>query len=193
MLRAFQLGAIKRLLLAFNFAEQIFLHAVRQIAGDLGLRAAEQERADARGEAAACVWVFLRIVKLAELRTAAEHAGHGKGHQAPQIQQAILDGRAAEDEAVFGAQGAGDLRGLRGWVLDVLAFVEDDGLEVRAGQRFANEAELGVVEDVQVGGVGERRQVLRVGAVPDLHAEAGGEAVHFRAPVVSHALRTHDE
>ena len=137
--------------------------------------------------------VFLRVVELAKLRAATEHAGHGEGHQTPQVQQAVLDGRAAEDEAVLGAEGAGYLRGLRRRVLDVLAFVENDGLEVRARERLADEPELRVVEDVEIGGVGERRQVGRVSAVPNFYAQAGGKALDFRAPVVGDALRADDQ
>ena len=51
-LGALQLGAVERELLAFHIAEQILLHTVGQVLGDLAFSAAQQKGADARGEPA---------------------------------------------------------------------------------------------------------------------------------------------
>src|SRR5204863_528193 len=128
LLRALEFGAIKRLLLSFDFAEEIFLDAVRQVFGDLAFRAAQQERANARGEPAAGEGVTFGVVEACKLSAAAENPWHSEGHKAPEIEQAIFNWRAGKHQPMFGAQSASDLRGLGAWIFDVLALIEDDCL-----------------------------------------------------------------
>ena len=50
LLRAFQLSPIERLLLAFDFAKQIFLDPIGQVLGNLRFCPAQQKWAHARGQ-----------------------------------------------------------------------------------------------------------------------------------------------
>ncbi len=100
-----------------------------------------------------------------EIGAAAEHAGHGEGHERPHVEQAVLDWRAGEDEAVLGIELAGAFGGLGVRVLDLLALVEDGGKPFDAGQFLAADAELCVVEHQHVDVV---LDVLDVDVVPVL-------------------------
>ena len=51
--------------------------------------------------------IVLPVVEAAKLGAAAQHARHRKGHQAPQIQQPVFDGRATQHQAMFSTQRAG--------------------------------------------------------------------------------------
>ena len=113
LLRALELRVVERFLLAFDFAEQVFLDAVGQVLGDLGLGAAQEEGAHAGGQALAAQGIGLAVVSARERGAMTEHPGHGEAHEAPQIEQAVLDGRAGEDQPMFGVQGAGEAGGLR--------------------------------------------------------------------------------
>ena len=121
LLSAFELGAVKRLLFAFHFAEQILLDAIGQILGDLAFGATQQEGTHSRGQRRPGERIIFGIEATCELRAVAEHARHGKGDNAPEIEQPILDGRAGERQAMVGLQRARGLRGLRIGILDVLA------------------------------------------------------------------------
>ena len=193
LLGALELGAIKRPLFAFQFAEQIFLDAVGQIFRDLILRATQKERAHAGGEATSGERVVGGVELLRELRAVAEHARHGKGEDAPEIEQAILNGRAAEGEAMFGLQGAGGLRGLGVGVLDVLRLVENDGVPGQLRNLGAEAAQMRVMDDDEIAfdaSLGER---IGIFAAPESDAQAGEEALGFGTPVVHHALGADDE
>ena len=128
-----------------------------------------------------------------KLGAVAEDAGHGKAEDAPEIEQAILDGRAGEGEAVIGLQRAGGLGGLRVGVLDVLRLVEDRGLpgDLRDGRR--KRAELRVVDDDDVGLLPRGRQ--RGGGFPGpaADAQAGIKALRLGDPVVGDGLGADDE
>jgi hypothetical protein len=144
---AFELGVVEGALGAFEFDDEFFLNARGEVAGDLGFGAAEEEVFHALGEARAGGGVGLVVVEAFEGGLAAEEAGLGEGEEAPEIEEAVFDGGAGEDEAVRGAEGAGGGGGGAGGVFDVLAFVEDDGVPGFGGEGFGVEAELGVVGD----------------------------------------------
>ena len=144
---------VERLLFPFDFAEQIFLDAIGQILGDLGFGPAQEEGTHAGSEPPPGEGVAFGVVDFSELGTAAEHAGHGKGHQAPEIQQPVFDGRAGQHQAVLGRQRARHLGRLGGWIFDVLALVENHREPPHRHQALAENPELAVVEDVQVGTV----------------------------------------
>jgi hypothetical protein len=148
--RAFEFGVVKSALGAGEVDFEVLLDARGEVAGDLIFCAAEEEVFDALGEAGAGGRVGLVVVEPAEGGLAAEEAGLGEGEEAPEIEEAILHGRAGEDEAVRGAEGAGSLGGGASGVFDVLAFVEDDCVPRLGGEGFGVEAELGVVEDEEL-------------------------------------------
>lgn len=72
---------------------------------------------DALGEAGAGGGVELVVIEAFERGLAAEEAGLGEGEEAPEIEEAVFDGSAGEDEAVGGAEGAGGGRGGAGGFL----------------------------------------------------------------------------
>lgn len=109
---------------------------------------------DALGEAGAGGGVELVVIEAFERGLAAEEAGLGEGEEAPEIEEAVFDGSAGEDEAVGGAEGAGGGRGGAGGVFDVLAFVEDDGVPSLGREGVGVEAELSVVGDQEVSAQG---------------------------------------
>ncbi len=77
----------------------------------------------------------------------AEEAGLGEGEEAPEIGEAVLDGRAGEDEAVARGEGAGDDGALARGVFDELTFVEHDGVPSDGLEPLGVKAELGVLRD----------------------------------------------
>ena len=102
LLRPFELRLVKGFLRAFQFAVQFLLHPIRQIGRYLGLGAAQKERADSRAETPLGQHVAGLIKALDELGPIAQHAGHGEGHQTPEVEQPVLDGRAGERQPIIG-------------------------------------------------------------------------------------------
>src|SRR5205809_6775669 len=92
-LRAFELGAIQRLLLTFHFAGDVFFDTVGKVLGDLALGAPEQKWTDPRGQTPASERVFLLAVAAGELGAIPEHSRHGKSKVAPRVEQTIFNGR----------------------------------------------------------------------------------------------------
>ena len=70
-----------------------------------------------------------RLVGLGEMLLVAEVAGLDEIHDAPQIEQAVLQRRAGERQAVLGLQLLHRLRDLRAGVLDELRLVENHRAE----------------------------------------------------------------
>lgn len=104
---ALEFGLIELGLGAFHFDDDVLLDTLGQVGGDLGFRAAEQERPGAGGEAAAREDVVLAVEIFHKTGAVAEHAGHGELEDRPEIKEAVLDRRSGEREAVRGRQGAG--------------------------------------------------------------------------------------
>ena len=76
--------------------EQRAVTATGQLGEHLGLGAAQQKRADAGDQAPAGERVRGLIVAFGKLGAVAQHAGHGEGHEAPQVQEPVFDGGAGE-------------------------------------------------------------------------------------------------
>src|ERR1041385_4205043 len=112
LLSAFQFCAVKRLLVALNFTKQIFFDAIGQIFGNLRFCAAQNKWPNASSKPAPGEGISFGIVASRELGATAEHPGHGKGHETPEIQQPVFDRCSKKDEPMFGAESAGILRGL---------------------------------------------------------------------------------
>ena len=118
----------------------IAVGAVGQLGFHLGFAAAQHVRADAlvelievavaRGPAA--VVEFVKLAVEAEQR--AEHGRVEEIHQRMQFVDAVLDGRAGEDEGVAAAQALDGLGGLGAPVLDALGFVEHDDVRARGAR-----------------------------------------------------------
>jgi hypothetical protein len=192
-LNALELVFVELHLDAFHLRVNLFFGPWRKVLGDLELGAAEQERPEARGEAALAERVLALVEAFLEIRAAAEHAGHGEGHQRPHVEQAVFDRRSGEDQAVLGIQLAGALGGLGVRVLDLLAFVKDGGEPLDAVEFLAADAELGVVEDEDVDVVLDVLDVDVVPVLEDLDLELRGEFPGFAVPNVEHGLGADDE
>ena len=184
---AFEFGVVEGALRTFEVDDDFFLDPGGEIARDLRFSAAYQEMFDALGEARAGGGVGLVVVKAFERGLAAEEAGLGEGEEAPEVEETVFDGRAGEDEAVGGAEGASGGRGGAGGVLDVLAFVEDDGVPALGREGVGVEAELSVVGDQEVSAQGGERGAggarggfgvrgLRFGGDEGRSERGGGEA-----------------
>ena len=95
-----EFGEVVFLLGAFEGADEVFFDAVWEVGGDFFFGAPEEEGADAGAEAAAGVGVVFGIEVFGEGGAVPEDAGHGKGHDGPEVEEAVFDGGAAEGEAV---------------------------------------------------------------------------------------------
>jgi len=189
---ALELGIVEFALAAFEFDHDFIFGARRQIGGDLAFRAAEHEVTRTATEAFGGGGIFVGM-ESAERGLGAEEAGLGEGENAPEIEEAVLDGRAGEREAVGGGESARVDGGLAGGIFNVLRFVEDDDVPALLLQPLAMQAELRVVGDEERGpgglieGRGDERGSKCGGG------ERGGEARGLRQPAVHDAFRTHDE
>lgn len=150
---------VKSELCGLHGAEDVLFGAWREIEGDLFFGAAKKERPEAVGQAALRFGVPAPIETALEIGAVAEDAGHGEGHEAPDIEKPVLKGRAGEHEAVFGLEAPGGLSALRAGVLNLLCFVEDHGGPGDAGQGFHAGAQNGVVDDEESGLVADTLRI----------------------------------
>jgi len=150
VLRVSQLVAIHLLLHAAHFAEHVFLGARWQFLGHLALGAAQDEGPQSGRQALRGLLVLAAVEVLLEVAALAQRARGGEGHEAPQIQQAVLHRRAGEHQAVMRHQFARSDRSLAVRVLDLLALIQDRGDPGDALQRLDGAAQLGVVHDQHV-------------------------------------------
>ena len=98
-------------LLGGQVAVEGLLQLLRQLAGDLLLRAAEDEGAEGAAEETAGGLVGVGVAAGLEGPARAEHPGVEELEQAPQLAEVVLDRRAGEGEAVVAMQQAGGLGG----------------------------------------------------------------------------------
>ena len=128
---AAQFGQVELALLVAQLAVAALLDAVGQILRDVLLQPAQQQRAQlgrepAPGDALGRFGILAaRLVGLGEMLLVAEVAGLDEIHDAPQIEQAVLQRRAGERQAVLGLQLLDRLGDLRAGVLDELRLVQD--------------------------------------------------------------------
>ena len=108
------------------------LDAVGQVFCNVLLEPAQKQGAQfcgkpAAGDALLHFGVFHspRLVGLQEMRLVAEVTRRHKIHDAPQVQQAVLQRRAGERQTMIGFELFDRLRHLRAGVLDELGFIED--------------------------------------------------------------------
>ena len=99
---AFELGVVEAALFAFEFDDDFVLGARGEVGRGLGFGAAEEEVADAAVEAGERCRVGF-VILTAEGGLVAEEAGLGEGEEAPEVGEAVFDGRAGQDNPVFGA------------------------------------------------------------------------------------------
>src|SRR5579859_1470078 len=146
LLGGFELGSVKRFLLALNFTKQIFLDPIRQVLGHLRFGPAQQKGSDASRPASAGQRIAFGIVKSGKLSAAAEHARHGERHKTPEIEQPVLDWCSREDQPMIGFKRTRNLSGLGTWILDVLSLIQDERQPSHRSQAIAQQTELAVVE-----------------------------------------------
>ncbi len=115
-------------------------------------------------------------------------------HNAPQIEQAIFQGRAGEGEADFAGKLLHRLGDLRAGVFDELRFVENNGVEFIALQVLEVAPEQRVVgdDDVEVGDL-LAHLVARRAAFKHEHGHIRREFFHLAFPVVHHRGGAHDQ
>src|SRR5581483_3656216 len=111
-------------------------------------RAAEDERRELRPQPrqrALAIGVQRRLERAAR----PEQARQQEAEDAPEIELAVLERRAGEDDAMLRAHGEAGLRDLRVGVLDELALVEHGVTEVRLVEQRAMLAQLRVAREPQ--------------------------------------------
>ncbi len=203
---AFEFGVVEAALIALEFDDEFFLDPWGEILGDLRLGPSEEKMFYTVGEAlVGASGVLFIIVEAFEGSLAAEEAGLGEGEEAPEIEEAIFDGSAGEDEALACTEGAGRLGGGTRGVFDVLAFVENYGVPGFAGEGLGVQPQLGIVGDEKMGfecgewGGGRLGGGWAGGEVGDevggeaSGGEGGGEAGGLELPVDDDGLGADDE
>ena len=111
----------------------------------------------------------------------------------PEVGDAVLDGRAGEDQAGVGAEAFDGLGVLGAVVLDGLGLVKDDGGVAAVGMEVDVAPDEGVARDdeVDVGHLGEETRT--VGAGEDEHAHRGHKLRGLAAPVLDQRGGADDE
>ena len=82
---------------------------------------------------------------------------------------------------MFSLQSPGDLRGLRIWVFDILAFIENDGQPLGRDERFAQETELIVIQYMNFGLVQTVQKIVQLACGPVFDAQSRRETPGFLA------------
>ena len=78
-------------------------------------------------------------------------------------------------------------------VLDVLPFIEDDGVKLFAHEVFANHAKLAVIQNMQIGGGQHSCEGFEFAGGPNANCERGIKLFRFSAPIVRDGLGADDE
>ena len=94
---------------------------------------------------------------------------------------------------MFGAQRTRHLRGLRTGILDVLPFIENHRQPLDRHEAFADQAQLAVVQHVQVRFAEAIEERVEFARGPELDAQAGREAGGFGVPVVHDGFGADDQ
>src|SRR5262249_23475314 len=165
----------------------------------VGLDPAQEQRADERFQSRGCVGVSAALdgrgEAPAERRRRAQVTRVEKLEDAPQVGQAVLDGRAGERRAPLRGQLARGLGGAGRRVLDVLGLVQDHLVPLDRGQRrlVAVEQGVGAQDHVVAGGQrGELRDVA-LGAVVHEPPQRRREARQLALPVTHDGRRAHQQ
>src|SRR5713101_4631698 len=148
---ATQLGQVKLALLVTEFAVAALFDAFRQILRHILLHASQQQRPQFRREPSSrdALGRFgilsARLINFSELFLIAEVAGLDEIDDAPEIQQAIFQGRTRQRQPVFGLQLLHRLRDLCSGIFDELRFVQYEGAESELLQFFKVAPQQGVI------------------------------------------------
>ena len=198
---AAQFGQIKFPLLFAQFAIAPLLDAVRQIFGDVLLQAAQHERTQLGGKAAARdalrdLGVFAAAARRSRVKCScvAEITRLDEIHDAPQIEQPIFQRRAGQRQALLGLQLLDRLRDLRAGVFDELRFVENHRAEREFLQLFQVAPQQRVIGDDEIVLRNLFAQVMpRRAAFQHQHFQMRREPFGFAPPVVQHGRRANDQ
>jgi hypothetical protein len=167
------------------------LGARRELGGDLGLAAAQHERAQLGlqlGGGAHVAGLERAGVAGQELLAPAEQAGVEEVREGPQLEQAVLDRGAGEGDAPLRLQRERGGGGGGGRLFDRLGLVEHDGVPRLRGEQLLIEAEERVAGERDVGALEGA-----FGAVEQVDREVGPEPGELVLPVVQGAGRGDDE
>ena len=169
--------------------------AVGQLRQDLFLQATEQEGVDLPAKALHrfLVVVFLDGVGIAavEVLQTAEHGRIEKTEQRIEFRQVVLDGSAAQRQAMGGIEQQHRLCDLCPRILDVLALVQHHIMELLLGELFHIVAHDGVGSQYQLAFLGLLQVAGR--AVIGIDRQLRGETLQLRLPVEQQAARHDDE
>lgn len=134
------------------------------------------------------------FIGLEEILLGTEVARLDEVDDAPEVEQAVFEGRAGEGQAVFGLELFDRLGDLGAGVFDELCLVEDEGTEAEFAQGFQVAAQEGVIGDDEVVLGDLTAQVVAFGAAFEHeHGEVGCEPLGFPAPVVEDGGRADDQ
>src|SRR5690606_235927 len=107
----------------------------------------------------------------------------GKMHQAPEIEEAVLQRCSSRDNALFGLQSKGGFRPLRSGILDRLGFIQDSDAELAAAEKLGLPLKhpVGRHKDVSGRKISHGRCAIRFSQVTQ--TQAGREAPQLSAPM----------
>ena len=157
---------------------------------DLGLGPAQEERADHAGQRGAARGVVSALdgrgEPVAEVLPAPEQARRDHAHQAPQVAEVVLHGRAGERDAQLGVELADGPRPARERVLERLRLVEHHGREAHLRERLdvAHRHRVARHEHVACPPAGQQRGALGPAVQP--RAQPRSELLGLVNPVLAH-------
>src|SRR5690606_14205905 len=176
--------------------DHLLLDLLGQVSGDVRLEAAQDEGADGRAQARHRLLVatldgprHLLFVGL----EAAEQPRRDEVEDAPDLAEAILDGRARQGEEPLARELLGRAGRVAHRVLDVRRLVEDDVAQAEAREQPLVPAQERVARDHHVGRLEGLAALFTVRALPDDGLEARRELLDLAGPVGHDRGRGDDE
>ena len=189
-------GLVQLVLFASHACIHDALVFLWQVGQNVGLESAQDKRGDHALQPmrrVSLAGLYGSGEALGERIHAAQDARHEEVEDAPQLDEAVLDGRARERQASVGLQAFHCLGHLGAGVLDVMGLVEYHAREANVCIRLdiALEQVVGRHEHVMGGRGANHRRPCRLGANHGCGIELWGEADELRHPVVHERRRTH--
>jgi len=173
------------------------LGARGQLGRDVRLRAPQDERPQQRRQRAPPAVVAELLDRhgepAAELLPGAEQAGTDDAHEAPDLAQVVLDGRAGQPHAPGRAQPAQRARTLGGGVLHRLRLVEHQRPEFDLPEAIGVERRDRVARDQQIAGAQAAQLGRAVGPAIEADAQRWREARRLVDPVADHRRGRHHQ
>ena len=182
-------GQVELALLAGELRHDRILDLLGQVGHHVFLDTAQHKRRHERLQAGGTVALGMldrAFEALCKQFTRAKQARHQKVEDAPELGQAVFDGRARQGKAHAGRQALGSARHLRERVFNVLGLIEYHAGKVLLGV-FVDIAAHEIIrrhDHVVLGGTGNLHATLGLGAHDGAHIERGRKALQLGSPVV---------